>query len=97
MSNDELQGLVDRLKYFNEWRRGGDGEMPHPKVIGRDIDSAISFIESHIKQKVKNPKTRNSYSSVVNRQMTEQQLKLQSKLRKEGVDWREIDKRVNEL
>lgn len=49
------------------------------------------------KQKEKNPKTRNSYNSVVNKIMTEAQLKLQSELRKQGVDWREIDKRVNEL
>lgn len=48
-------------------------------------------------QKEKNPKTRNSYGSCVNRQMTEAQLRLQSELRKQGVDWREIDKRVNEL
>ena len=45
----------------------------------------------------KNPKTRNSYGSCVNRNMNEQQLRLQSKLRKEGVHWREIDKRINEI
>lgn len=45
----------------------------------------------------KNPKTRNSYGSCVNRQMTESQLKLQSELRRQGVDWREIDKIINKI
>jgi len=46
---------------------------------------------------MKNPKTRNSYKSCVNRSMTEAQLRLQTKLRKEGLHWREIDKRINQL
>lgn len=96
--SDELQGLVNRLKEFNAWRRGADTEMPHPKVIGQDIDAAIKFIESHIKQKTKNPKTRNSYSSVVNRQMSEAQLRLQTKLRREGkLTWQEIDAEINKI
>ena len=46
----------------------------------------------------KNPKTRNSYSSCVNKIMNEQQLKLKDKLEREGVlTWQEIDKAINEL
>lgn len=46
---------------------------------------------------MKNPKTRNSYKSCVNRSMTEEQLKLQTKLRRQGLHWREIDKQINQL
>lgn len=47
---------------------------------------------------MKNPKTRNSYSSCVNKIMNEQQLKLKDKLEREGVlTWQEIDKAINEL
>lgn len=46
---------------------------------------------------MKNPKTRNSYSSVVNRIMQEPELRLKSKLERQGLDWREIDKQINEL
>lgn len=97
--NDELQDLVDRLKELNAWRRGADTEMPHPKVIGQDIDSAIKFIESHIKSSViKNPKTRNSYGSVVNKIMSESQLTMQTELRREvKLTWQEIDVEINKI
>lgn len=45
----------------------------------------------------KNPVTRNSYKSCVNRSMNEKQLKLQSDLRKQGLDWREIDEAINKV
>ena len=46
--------------------------------------------------KEKNPKTRNSSTSCVNRIMGEAQLKLQSKLRREGkLTWQEIDREIN--
>lgn len=45
----------------------------------------------------KNPKTRNSSKSCVNRIMTEPQLKLKIKLEKQGVHWREIDRQINKL
>ena len=44
-----------------------------------------------------NPKTRNSYSSCVNRILNEQQIMLKIKLERQGLDWREVDKRINEL
>ena len=47
---------------------------------------------------MKDPKTRNSYGSCVNRQMTEKQLKLKAKLERENkLTWREIDKLINEV
>ena len=49
------------------------------------------------KQKEKNPKTRNSYNSCVNKIMNEKQLMLKNELERQGYDWREIDKRINEL
>lgn len=42
-------------------------------------------------------KTRNSYSSCVNRIMKPPELRLQIKLERQGLDWREIDKQINEL
>ena len=42
-------------------------------------------------------KTRNSYSSCVNRIMKPPELMLQIKLERQGLDWREIDKKINEL
>ena len=46
---------------------------------------------------MKSPKTRNSYASVVNRIMKEPELRLKNKLERQGFDWREIDKQINEL
>lgn len=46
---------------------------------------------------MKNPKTRNSYSSCVNKIMREPELILKIKLERQGFDWREIDKQINEL
>lgn len=51
-----------------------------------------------MESRVKNPKTRNSYGSCVNRQMSEKQLKLKAKLERENkLTWREIDKLINEV
>ena len=51
-----------------------------------------------MQQKIKNPKTRNSYTSVVNKIMNEAQLKLQTKLRREGeLTWQEIDIEINKI
>ena len=37
--------LLDGLRYYQKWRKGGDCEMPYPKDVTRYIDSAISVIE----------------------------------------------------
>ena len=44
-----------------------------------------------------NPKTRNSYSSCVNRILNEEQLKLKIKLERKNLHWREVDKQINAL
>lgn len=46
---------------------------------------------------MKPTKTRNSYASCVNRIMKEHELRLKNKLERQGLDWREIDKQVNDL
>lgn len=47
---------------------------------------------------MKNPKTRNSHTSCVNRIMSEAQLKLKAKLEREGkLTWREIDEAINKV
>ena len=51
-----------------------------------------------MQHKTKNPKTRNSYTSVVNKIMNEEQLKLQTKLRRDGkLTWQEIDIEINKI
>ena len=51
-----------------------------------------------MKQQTKHPITRNSSSSCVNRIMTEPQLRLKSKLEKEGkLTWQEIDAEINKI
>ena len=42
----EYQELIERMRAFNDWRRGGDFEMPHPRQIGMDIDAMCDAIES---------------------------------------------------
>jgi hypothetical protein len=44
MNQQDLKNLIDRLEYYNEWRRGADTEMPQPKQIGRDIDAAVEVL-----------------------------------------------------
>ena len=39
------QELIERMRAFNDWRRGGDFEMPHPMQIGTDIDAMCDAIE----------------------------------------------------
>lgn len=41
----ELKDLAERLRKFNEWRRGTYEPMPEPRQIGHDIDAAIVIIE----------------------------------------------------
>ena len=42
----DYQELIERMRAFNDWRRGGDFEMPHPRQIGMDIDAMCDAIES---------------------------------------------------
>ena len=42
---NDLSALADRLKHYNEWRRGAETEQPHSEQIGKDIDAAIAIIE----------------------------------------------------
>lgn len=45
---NDLSALADRLKAYNEWRRGAETEQPHPTQIGQDIDAAIMIVEELI-------------------------------------------------
>ena len=40
-----VEQLIARLRAFNAWRRGGDGEQPSPAIIGADIDEVIGILE----------------------------------------------------
>ena len=43
-TTNDLPALVERLRYFNAWRRGAEGEQPNPGQIGRDIDAAVAIL-----------------------------------------------------
>lgn len=45
--NEELKKACELLRYIQEWRRGGDGEMPNPKELGIALDLVIDFVEKH--------------------------------------------------
>lgn len=36
--------LVDRLRHYNQWRRGLDAPQPSPEQIGTDIDTALALL-----------------------------------------------------
>ena len=42
----DYQELIERMRAFNDWRRGGDFEIPHPRQTGMDIDAMCDAIES---------------------------------------------------
>ena len=46
MKKTEIDALIQRLREYNEWRRGGDGTHPDPTQLGIDIDAAIELLES---------------------------------------------------
>lgn len=37
----ELEEVKKRLRYYNKWRRGGEGEQPNPTQLGHDLDYAV--------------------------------------------------------
>lgn len=41
MTNEELDEAIDLVTYYQEWRRGGDGEQPNPKALGVAIDDLL--------------------------------------------------------
>ena len=43
-TTNDIPALIERLRYFNAWRRGADGEQPNPEQIGRDIDAAGALL-----------------------------------------------------
>jgi hypothetical protein len=42
----QVKTTIKTLKKYNEWRRGGEGEMPNPKEIGVAIDHAVDVLQS---------------------------------------------------
>ena len=36
------------LHEYQDWRRGGDGEMPNPREIGRALDLVLDFVENQM-------------------------------------------------
>jgi len=44
MDTNHLSELANRLEECNLWRRGGDGPMPDPASLGRDLDAAVAWL-----------------------------------------------------
>lgn len=44
METKDIPALIERLRYFNAWRRGAEGKQPNPEQIGRDIDAAVAIL-----------------------------------------------------
>lgn len=40
-----IQEAIKVLKDYNEWRRGGNGDLPSPKLTGEALDIAINLLE----------------------------------------------------
>lgn len=45
----KMLNLIERLEYFNNWRRGADTIMPDVNQLSRDIDSSVSVIKGFIR------------------------------------------------
>ncbi len=45
--NEELKKACELLRYFQKWRRGGDGKMPHPREVGKALDLVLDWVEKH--------------------------------------------------
>ena len=43
--NEELKKACELLRYFQKWRRGGDGEMPNPREVGIALDLVLVYVE----------------------------------------------------
>ena len=45
--NEELKKACKLLRYFQEWRRGSDGDMPDVREIGKALDLVLDYMEKH--------------------------------------------------
>jgi len=52
ITKDELQNLIDRINYFQYWRRGYKdySNQPNPKQLGEDIDTIIILLTNILKK-----------------------------------------------
>jgi hypothetical protein len=46
--NEVLKKACELPRYYNEWRRGGDGDMPNPQEIGKALDLVLDFVENQM-------------------------------------------------
>jgi len=40
-----MKELIEKLKYYNDWRRGAEVPMPEPADIGQNIEKVIVILE----------------------------------------------------
>ena len=48
-----IEEVIKALKHHQNWRRGADIEMLHPKYLGEVIDEAIKLLEKYESRKSK--------------------------------------------
>ena len=41
----KTQEIIDKLIEYNEWRRGGDGPLMEPKLLGQVIEAACEQLK----------------------------------------------------
>lgn len=45
--DEDVAGLIERLRRYNDWRRGAEVNQPSPASIGADIDAAIALLRRY--------------------------------------------------
>lgn len=46
--NEKATILIQRLKTYNEWRRGAEIEMPDPKQLGEEIEGEPYYLTNTV-------------------------------------------------
>lgn len=47
--NEDLKKACELLRYYQEWRRGGSGEMPNPTEVGKALDLVLDWVGEKLK------------------------------------------------
>lgn len=50
-----MKYIIERMKLYNEWRRGAETLQPSPMQIGEDLDAVITAAERYEKLRKLNP------------------------------------------
>ena len=50
LEEQDIEELIEKLRRYNNWRRGAEIPMPHPQEITEMIDEAIKVLKTTIKK-----------------------------------------------